>query len=358
MADNPLVSIIIPCYNTEDYISEAIDSALGQTYPDIEVIVIDDGSEDGSLEIIKSYGDRIRWETGPNRGACAARNRGIELARGEFIQFLDADDLLLPEKIELCLKAFTGDVDVVFSEKKNFGECGTQNNARPSIFYRILRPFPSVYKGIRSLYYWPAGGSSKNPLVFFLTHGMQTAQPLHRASCLRKIGGFREDLPNGHEFEMHFRLGLSGARLKKIDTELVLYRQHSSPSRIQNIGKYIINAINVRYIIYEQAQKAGVLDKDLRRALANRFANCAKIAYREGYPDPAIKAYKTARKLTWIPRTRNTLDAFPYDVIASVLGLGRTERLCKIFPRTHNIPMSRLEKKHPSAYSGEKVFYE
>ena len=94
-----LVSIIIPCYNAKKYLKQAIDSVLAQTYPHCEVIVIDDGSTDSSLEILKKYHQLIRWETGPNRGGCAARNRGIEIANGEWIQFLDADDMLHPEKI-------------------------------------------------------------------------------------------------------------------------------------------------------------------------------------------------------------------------------------------------------------------
>jgi len=104
-ANNPLVSVVIPCYNSQAYVGEAIRSALDQTHKNLEVIVIDDGSSDASLQVIKSFGQSVRWETGPNRGAPAARNRGAELARGEFIQFLDADDLLLPEKVETCLHA-------------------------------------------------------------------------------------------------------------------------------------------------------------------------------------------------------------------------------------------------------------
>ena len=76
---NPSISVIIPCWNAEKWIARAIQSVLDQDYPNKEIIVIDDGSTDGSLEIIKSFGDKIRWETGPNRGACAARNTGLAI---------------------------------------------------------------------------------------------------------------------------------------------------------------------------------------------------------------------------------------------------------------------------------------
>ena len=97
---NKLVSIIIPCYNAEKWLREAIESCLNQIYPAIETIVIDDGSTDRSLEIIKSYEHRIIWETGSNRGGNHARNRGFELSKGEYIQYLDADDYILPKKID------------------------------------------------------------------------------------------------------------------------------------------------------------------------------------------------------------------------------------------------------------------
>lgn len=94
-----LVSVIIPCYNAERWVSEAIQSCLNQTYAPIEVIVIDDGSTDRSLDVIKSFGNKSRWESGLNCGGNHARNRGFAISSGEYIQFLDADDYLLPEKI-------------------------------------------------------------------------------------------------------------------------------------------------------------------------------------------------------------------------------------------------------------------
>lgn len=101
----------------EKWLREAVDSCLEQSYPRIEIIVIDDGSTDNCLAIIKSYNDKIIWETGPNRGGNYARNRGFALSSGEYIQYLDADDYLLPEKIERQVRFLeeTG-ADVVYSD--------------------------------------------------------------------------------------------------------------------------------------------------------------------------------------------------------------------------------------------------
>ena len=94
-----LVSIIIPSYNAKCWIKEAIDSCLQQADQPVEIIVIDDGSTDNTLEILKFYSDKIILEIGPNRGGNYARNRGFALSKGEYVQFLDADDYILPKKI-------------------------------------------------------------------------------------------------------------------------------------------------------------------------------------------------------------------------------------------------------------------
>src|SRR6266850_864483 len=96
-----LVSILIPVYNAEAFVAEAIQSALDQTWPAKEIIAVDDGSTDRSAEVLKSFAPRIRTIEQENRGASAARNRALSEAQGEFIQFLDADDLLAPDKIEI-----------------------------------------------------------------------------------------------------------------------------------------------------------------------------------------------------------------------------------------------------------------
>jgi glycosyltransferase involved in cell wall biosynthesis len=97
----PLVSIIIPCYNAAPWVGATIESALAQTWRATEIIVIDDGSTDNSCTLANRFAPRgVRTFTQANRGASAARNHGLRVARGEFIQFLDADDLLSPDKIE------------------------------------------------------------------------------------------------------------------------------------------------------------------------------------------------------------------------------------------------------------------
>jgi glycosyltransferase involved in cell wall biosynthesis len=100
------VSIIIPCYNDEKYIGDSIESALNQTWEKCELVVVDDGSTDNSLEVARRYeSDRVRVISQDNQGPSAARNRGLQECTGEYVQYLDADDLLHPRKIEAQVKA-------------------------------------------------------------------------------------------------------------------------------------------------------------------------------------------------------------------------------------------------------------
>ena len=102
-----LVSVIIPAYNYEDYVAEAIDSVLAQTYPYVEIIVVDDGSTDRTAQVVAGFGCRVCYERKVNGGLATARNYGIERAQGDLLVFLDADDLLEPSAIERMVAKLT-----------------------------------------------------------------------------------------------------------------------------------------------------------------------------------------------------------------------------------------------------------
>ncbi|MBE9257381.1 glycosyltransferase [Dolichospermum sp. LEGE 00246] len=107
---SPLVSILIPCYNSDKWISDTINSALAQTWSNIEIIVIDDGSTDGSLGILKQFeSPKVKVISQKNQGASAARNKAFSICKGDFVQYLDADDLLAPDKIELQMNLLLQD---------------------------------------------------------------------------------------------------------------------------------------------------------------------------------------------------------------------------------------------------------
>ena len=111
-----MVSVIIPVYNGERYLAAAIDSVIDQDYPNLDIVIVNDGSTDGSAAIAQSYGSSLRHHYQENAGLSAAQNKGVALAEGEFISFLDCDDLWLANKTSLQLMAFrsTPELDMVF----------------------------------------------------------------------------------------------------------------------------------------------------------------------------------------------------------------------------------------------------
>src|ERR1039457_5279759 len=126
-ASAPTASAVIPTYNRARFVGEAIDSILAQTRPVDEIIVVDDGSTDDTIERLKKYAPAIRCVSQQNRGPSAARNRGIKEAHCDFVAFLDSDDLWIPRKIELQLDFFAQhpDIEFVFGNMVNFSQ-GTE----------------------------------------------------------------------------------------------------------------------------------------------------------------------------------------------------------------------------------------
>jgi glycosyltransferase involved in cell wall biosynthesis len=203
-----LVSILIPCYNAERWIAQAIESALAQTWSEKEIFVVDDGSTDGSLDVIREYDGRIRWETGPNRGGNVARNRLLELARGEWVQYLDADDYLLPDKVarQMEFLATQAHVDVLFGPVtlEHWSERGAQLE---------LRPIPEPHD------VWLLLASRRMP---------PTGAPLWRKQAILDVGGWKPDQPCCQEYELYLRLLIGGRRFEYYQTSGAVHRHWSN----------------------------------------------------------------------------------------------------------------------------------
>ncbi|MEM6498664.1 MAG: glycosyltransferase family A protein, partial [Pseudomonadota bacterium] len=193
MSLTPSVSILIPAYNAERWIDQAIESALAQG-PDFEVLVLDDGSTDGTLARIKTFADRIRWESSPNRGAPQTRNQLLEYSSAPWIQYLDADDFLLPGKVsrQLAVLKEHPNADVIFGPE-------TIQWWRATVERTTTTFIPEPHDPWRLLALW------KLP---------QTGASIWRRSALEDVGGWHEDQPCCQEHELYLRLLIAGKRLR------------------------------------------------------------------------------------------------------------------------------------------------
>ena len=178
------VSIIIPTYNRRDYITTALDSVLGQTYKDYEIIIVDDGSSDDTKEVIRPYGEIIRYFYQENRGIAAARNRGIRESRGEFIALLDSDDYWHPEKLKRQVNYLT--------ENPQYGMVATRCSsiAPDGTFRKKNRP----------------GKSGWILTDIFKSNFIRTSSALITRKCLDTVGLFDESLPECEEYDLWLRI--------------------------------------------------------------------------------------------------------------------------------------------------------
>jgi glycosyltransferase involved in cell wall biosynthesis len=258
-----LVSILIPCFNAERWVAEAIESALRQTWAEKEIIVVDDGSQDGSLDAIESFGDRIRWETGPNRGGNIARNRLLDLARGEWLQYLDADDYLLPLKIErqVCFLRDHPTCDVVYSPVLlvNWSEDKVEQEITP-----IREP--------------------RDPWILLARWWLpQTGGPLWRRQAIINAGGWKPDQPCCQEHELYLRLLQSGAEFCYFDECHAAYRNWSQDATVSKRNRQEVR--RQRLAIKERAERflesRGQLTRSRLQALNQARFEIARMTWLE-----------------------------------------------------------------------------
>ena len=141
----PLISCVITAWNDELYLGEAVESILSQAYEPFELIVVDDGSTDGTADVVAGFGDRLRYVHQPNAGCSAARNLGIRESNGDLIAFLDADDLWLPGKLDRQAAEFDSrpELDACFTFAVNFWIEELQDEAERFKDHRISKPLPA-----------------------------------------------------------------------------------------------------------------------------------------------------------------------------------------------------------------------
>lgn len=205
----PAVSVIIPTYNYARFVTEAVDSVLAQTYGDLEVIVVDDGSTDDTPERMKTYGDRVRYIRQANQGPSATRNNGIEAARGDLIAFLDADDVWHPGKLRAQMSYLEAHPDVALLAT----DCTLE----------LPQPWPALPACVADT----AVDVGLDELVIHSRFGI--CGVVIRRKCLDAAGLFDASLRAAEDRDLWLRIA-SRFRIAKLCLPLWWYRFHESNS--------------------------------------------------------------------------------------------------------------------------------
>jgi len=202
----PLVSCIVPVFNGERYLGEALESILKQTYRSREVIVVDDGSTDATATVVDKFGEQVCYFKQPNQGAAAARNLGFAAAKGEFVAFLDADDLWHPEKLARQMARFEARpaLDYCFAHVQNFWESVEEQQKFAD--HRIAKPLP----------------------------GYSTCTLLTRRSLFATVGQFNTTISHADDTDWFLRASEIGAVMEML-SDVLLYRRlhHANISRVR-----------------------------------------------------------------------------------------------------------------------------
>lgn len=257
---SPLVSAVIPAYNAEATLAEAIESVLAQTHREIECIVVDDGSTDATAEIARRYGPAVTLVEEGNRGVAAARNRGLEVASGDYVGFLDADDAWVPTKVERLLAALEG------RPEAGLAYCTLQmvdDDLRPLGEVRVANPRDVARNALLA----------EGPVITAIFGLIPTR-------VLRGLGGFDERLSTGADTELTCRIARRHA-IVGVDEPLTLWRQHGGqmhrrPDLLRDDHLVILR----RFLDGEEAIEEYVPLRD--RAYANLYLMLAIAYQREG----------------------------------------------------------------------------
>jgi glycosyltransferase involved in cell wall biosynthesis len=252
----PTISVIIPAYNSELTIKETIESVQKQTFTDLEIIVIDDGSQDDTIELVKSLvklEPRLKIFCYENAGVAVARNRGIELAQGEFISLLDADDLWTPDKLELQLKALKDNPEagVAYSWTNPINEQGK---------LLFLGPCPV----------WEGNIYGELLQTNFLSNGSNI---LVRREAIKSIHGFPTDFPVASDWDFYLKLA-SKWFFVVVPKYQILYRQ-----RLNSMSSNIEALMQANLAVLERAYQIAPaqLQSSRNKSLNNLYLYFAEL---------------------------------------------------------------------------------
>ncbi len=258
----PRVSVIIPAYNCERYISRAVESAIDQTYQDWEIIVIDDGSTDSTSRVLDAYRDVIQYVYQENQGAAKARNRACELAKGEFLAFLDADDFFLPEKLAKQIACFESDPSLGMVQNGWLMVDETGKDICAAMPWQVapkldLETFV-VYKNVR-------------PSAMML-----------RREWWESLGGFDPRFPPTEDLDFALRLALKGCKCVWLKEILTCYRQHDK--NLMSGGQKVMKSMET--VMEQFFARPDLPDRIRQLKKAERYKCLVWIAwrmYRDGY---------------------------------------------------------------------------
>jgi glycosyltransferase involved in cell wall biosynthesis len=307
MTTKPLVSAIIPTYNRAHIVCEAVESVFQQTYANIETIVVDDGSTDDTLARLRQYGGRVRVVTQANAGPAAARNRGIEIARGEFIAFLDSDDIWLPPKTERQVALLQRAGNSVSSCLSNIM---MKWNSGDRASFDIACLYPSAEEGV-----WTNVDEVLATRFVLFDQGIMI-----RREVLEKIGGFDAAIRYHEDLEFPQRLSLEGP-WAFIATPLVIWRESMTNSVYKNSIRDEVCAGECAVTVFEmhlaRVQGAGssarlrrLVSRELKKARRDLWLSRmrAKGGFETAVAHAAaiIERYRGAfyRRSPWYPRMK------------------------------------------------------
>ncbi len=312
-----LISIIIPCFNAASWIRETLNSVMLQATKNIEIIVIDDGSIDESVNIIEKEFPCVRLIRTKNQGTSKARNLGTEISKGEFIQYLDADDILAPGKLKLQLAMLehTG-ADVAYGDWQKL----------------IRRPDGSFIKAeiVRR--------RMQNPEIdLFTDFWCPPVVYLFRRSIVEKTGGWNEGLPIIQDARFTLDCALRGGRFVYCQGIMACYRVHSAESvsskdPIGFVRDCLRNAIEVE----EWWQGHGGISQERKKALLKVYGYIAKASFKKDRQTFEV-AYRVLNSLSpgYIPAGPRVLR-----LLSQLLGYRRAESIAFWYRRIKAIPYS------------------